>query len=136
MTTMLTRTLLVLALALTLLPVSVTAQHAPPELAAPRREQGVTVTLAGHLLPSPSGALAVPLPLLERLARERALLAVDTAPVEGRIVVQARFGFADVTAFQRWYTDPATVQLLASFRAITTGGSFETFVSYRPRPEP
>ncbi|HEU4885159.1 MAG TPA: hypothetical protein VFT45_23055 [Longimicrobium sp.] len=51
-------------------------------------------------------------------------------------MVQARFGFSDVAAFQRWYTDAATVQLLASFRAITTGGSFETFVSYRPRPEP
>jgi hypothetical protein len=95
-TTMLTRTLL--ALVLTLLPVPAAAQHAPPQLPAPHREQGVTVTIAGHLLPSPSGALAVPLPLLERLAEEGALLAVDTAPVEGRIVVQARFGFADVAA--------------------------------------
>jgi hypothetical protein len=132
MATMLTRTLL--ALALSLLPVSLAAQHAPPELAAPRREQGVTVTLAGHLLPSSSGALAVPFPLMERLGQERALLALDTAPADGRIVVQARFGFADVATFQRWYTDPVTVQLLASFRAITIGGSFETFVSYRPRP--
>lgn len=130
---MLTRTLL--AILLCVLPVSLPAQHTPPELGAPRLEPGVTVTVTGYLVPSPTGALAVPLPLLERLATERALLALDTAPVDGRIVVQARFGFPDVAAFQRWYTDPATVQLMSSFRAITAGNSFETFVSYRPRLE-
>lgn len=129
---MLTRTLLVLALSL--LPMHVAAQHAPPEISAPRREAGVTVTLAGHLLPSPTGSLAVPLPLLERLAHDHTLLALDTAPVDGRIVVQARFGFPDVAAFHRWYADEATTQLLASLRAITIGRSFETFVSYRPGP--
>lgn len=126
---MLKRTLLVLVLSL--LPLSAAAQHAPPELPAPH--QGVTVTLAGHLTPSSGGNPALPLPLLERLAEERSLVALDTAPADGRIVVQARFGFADVAAFRRWYTDQATVQLLASFRAITVGGSFETFISYRPR---
>jgi hypothetical protein len=74
----------------------------------------------------------VPLPLLQRLAAENALLAVDTAPVEGRVVVQVRFGFPDVAAFQRWYADERTTRLLDEVRAITMGGSFETFVSYRP----
>lgn len=108
------------------------AQHAAPRLEAPVRASGVTLTLAAYLLPSASGELMVPLALLERLAAEDGLLAVDTRPVEGRVVVQVRFGFPDVAAFQRWYADERTGRLLDQVRAITPRGSLETLVSYRP----
>jgi hypothetical protein len=127
---MLNRLLIVLALAA--VPAAGAAQHAPPGLAAPVREPGVTLTLAAYLVPSASGQLAVPLPLLERLAAEDALLALDTAPAEGRVVVQVRFGFPDMAAFQRWYTDERTVRLLRDVRSVVIGGSLETFISYRP----
>lgn len=128
--------LLLLIFALATLPATATGQNAPPELDRPRRETGVTLTTVGFLLPSASGALALPAPLLERLATEGALLSVDTAPVDGRIVVQVRFGFADVAGFRQWYADGRTVQLLAELKAATMGGSFETYVSYRPAAGP
>lgn len=131
---MLNRFLLILALAA--LPTTAVAQHAPPELEAPRRTTGVTVTVVGYLIPSASGALTLPAPLLQRLAGEGTLIAIDTAPVEGRIVVQVRFGFTDVAAFQRWYTDERTVRLLAEIKGATMGGSFETYLSVRPGPMP
>lgn len=125
-----------LALALAALPAAAAAQHAVAEIEAPRRVPGVTLTLTGHLLPSSGGALALPLSLLDRLAAESALLSVDTAPAEGRVVVQVRFGFAGVAEFRRWYADERTVQLLRQIRAATFSDSFETFVSYRPAAVP
>lgn len=74
---------LLIVLSLSAVPAAGAAQQAPPGLPAPVRETGVTLTVAGYLLPSTSGRLAVPLPLLEQLAGENALLAVDTAPVGG-----------------------------------------------------
>lgn len=131
---MLNRFLLILALAA--VPATAAAQNAPPELDAPRRATGVTLTTVGYLLPSASGALAFPAPLLERIAAEGALLSIDTAPVDGRIVVQVRFGFADVAAFRQWYTHERTVRLFAEIKAATTGGSFETYLSFRPGAVP
>lgn len=126
---MVRRILFILALCLT--PTVGAAQHAAPEIPAPRRETGVTLTLSGYLLPSPSGALAFPLPLLERLAEGGALLSVDTAPAAGRVVVQVRFGFSDMAGFQRWYRDERTARLLAEVKGVTISGTFETYVSYR-----
>ncbi|HYW12967.1 MAG TPA: hypothetical protein VE871_13495 [Longimicrobium sp.] len=94
------------------------------------------MTLSGYLLPSPSGTLAFPLPLLERLAEGGAPLSVDTAPAAGRVVVQVRFGFSDVAEFQRWYRDERTVRLLAEVKGVTIGGTFETYLSYRPGAVP
>lgn len=131
---MLNRFLLVLALAA--MPVTAAAQNAPPELEAPRRETGVTLTTVGYLLPSASGTLAFPASLLERLAAEGVLLSIDTAPVNGRIVVQVRFGFADAAEFRQWYADPRTLRLLADVKAATMGGSFETYLSFRPGAAP
>lgn len=121
-----------LALTLLALPTAGAAQHAAPELPAPIRQSGVTVTLSGYLAPSTGGVLAVPPALLQRLVAEGELLALDTAPRDGRVVVQVRLGFADMDAFQRWYADQRTVQLLRDLRAATMGGSFETYLSYRP----
>ena len=123
---------LLIALVLAAVPAGAAAQHAAPRLEAPARASGVTLTVAAYLLPSASGQLMLPLPLLQRLAAENALLAVDTAPVKGRLVVQVRFGFPDVAEFQRWYADERTVRLLDEVKAVTMRGSFETFVSYRP----
>jgi hypothetical protein len=127
---MLTRLLMVLVL--TGMPVAAAAQHAAPALNAPVRSRGVTLTVAGYLRPSPAGQLMMPLPLLQQVAGDDALLALDTAPADGRVVVQVRFGFPDLAAFQRWYTDERTVQLLRDIRAQTMGNSFETYVTYRP----
>lgn len=130
------RYLLLIILALAGAPVSGAAQSAAPALEAPIREAGVTLTLSAYLLPSPGGRLMLPLPLLERLADEAALLAVDTAPVEGRVVVQVRFGFPDMDSFQRWYADERTTRLLADVRDTTMRGSFETMLSFRRPPSP
>jgi hypothetical protein len=127
---------LLLVLALACLPVTGAAQHAAPELEASRRAPGVTLTLTGFVAPNTGGALTLPLPLLERLAADGALLSVDTAPASGRVVVQVRFGFATVSEFRQWYTDERTTSLLAQVQAVTLGGSFETFVSYRPATAP
>ncbi len=118
-------------LALCVFPAVGEAQHAAPEIPAPRRDTGVTLTLSGYLIPSPGGTLAFPLPLLERLAETGALLSVDTAPSAGRVVVQVRFGFADMAEFQRWYKDERTARLLGEVKGVTIGGTFETYVSYR-----
>lgn len=118
-------------LALCSVPTLGAAQHAAPEIPAPRRETGVPVTVSGYLLPSPSGRIAFPPSLLERLAEGGALLAVDTAPSAGRVVVQVRFGFADIASFQRWYTDERTVRLLAEVKGVTISGKYETYLSYR-----
>lgn len=125
------RYVLLIILALAGMPVTGAAQHAAPALPAPIRESGVTLTLSAYLLPSPAGQLMLPLPLLERLGDEAALLAVDTAPVEGRVVVQVRFGFPDMDSFQRWYTDGRTTQLLRDVRDTTMRGSFETMLTFR-----
>lgn len=125
------RKLLLIILTLTAWPALGAAQHAAPILDAPIRESGVTLTLSAYLLNSPAGQLMLPLPLLERLEHEAALLAIDTAPVEGRVVVQVRFGFADMAAFQRWYADERITQLLADVRATTMTGSFETMLTFR-----
>lgn len=123
---------LLMAVVLAAVPGGAAAQHAAPRLEAPARASGVTLTVAAYLLPSASGELMMPPALLERLAAEDALLAVDTEPVGGRVVVQVRFGFPDVAAFRRWYADERTARLLNEVRATTLRGSFETFVSYRP----
>lgn len=112
------------------------AQHAAPELDAPVRSRGVTLTLGGYLQPSPAGQLMLPLPLLDRLAGEEALLSVDTAPAEGQVVVQVRFGFADMDSFQRWYADERTVHLIRDLRSRVVGPSFETYIMYRPNDSP
>lgn len=125
---------LLLALVLAAHPAATAAQHAPAEVTPVRRDPGVTLTMAGHLLASPRGALMFPAPLLERLSADAALLSVDTAPVDGRIVVQVRFYFAELKEFQRWYADERTVRLMEELRGITMGGSFETFISYRRAP--
>jgi hypothetical protein len=125
---------LLLTLALAAYPAATAAQHAPADITPVRRDPGVTVTVAGHLLASPRGVLMFPVPLLERLSADGALLSVDTAPVDGRIVVQVRFEFAELEEFRRWYADERTVRLMEELRAITMGGSFETFISYRRAP--
>lgn len=111
---------------------ALSAQHAAPELEAPVRSRGVTLTLGGYLEPSPAGQLMLPLPLLERLGSEASLLSVDTAPMEGRVVVQVRFGFPDLATFLRWYADERTVHLIRDIRARVVGPSFETYLMYRP----
>jgi hypothetical protein len=90
--------------------------------------------VAGHLLASPRGVLMFPDPLLERLSADDALLSVDTAPVDGRIIVQVRFNFAELEEFRRWYAEERTIRLMDELRAVTMGGSFETYISYRRAP--
>lgn len=115
---------------------AVSAQHAAPELDAPVRSRGVTLTLGGYLQPSPAGQLMLPLPLLERLAGEAALLSIDTAPADGQVVMQVRFGFPDMASFQRWYAEEPTVHLIRDIRARVVGPSFETYIMYRPNEPP
>lgn len=121
-----------LAVALCAAAPAASAQHAAPELDAPVRSRGVTLTLGGYLEPSPTGQLMLPLPLLERLGSEAALLSLDTAPMDGRVVVQVRFGFPDLATFLRWYADQRTVQLIRDVRARAVGPTFETYIMYRP----
>lgn len=130
------RSLLLLLLVLAARPAVCAAQEAAPEIPAPARAPGVTVTLSGYLVPSARGELMFPLPLLDRVSADAALLSIDTAPVEGRVVLAVRFGFASVAEFQRWYTDPRTVQLIRDIRAVTLPISFETLLSYRPAMRP
>lgn len=126
------RYVLPIVLVLTGLPIAGMAQHAAPTLPAPIRVSGVTLTIGAYLENSPAGGrLMLPLSLLERLAADTALLAVDTAPVEGRVVVQVRFGFADMASFQRWYTDERTTRLLRDVRATTMQGSTEIMITFR-----
>lgn len=114
------------------LPSAGLAQHAAPSLPAPIRESGVTLTIGAYLESSPAGGrLMLPLPLLDRLAADTALLAVDTAPVDGRVVVQVRFGFSDMASFQHWYTDERTTRLLRDVRAATMQNSTEIMISFR-----
>ncbi len=127
---------LVLVISCTVLPAVASAQHAAPEIAAPRADAGVTLTVGSHLAPSARGELGIPLPLLERLAAEAALLSVDTAPVGGRVVMQVRFTFPDIAALQRWYSDERSARMIADLRAISIWGSFETYVSYRRAAHP
>lgn len=131
---MLARLLVVLALAGA--PAAGAAQHAAPLIPGPVVAANVTLTATAYLNPSAGGRMVVPVPLLERLAAEPALLTIDTAPVDGRVVVQVRFGFPDVAAFGRWYTDERTVRLLQDLRRVTMGESFETYLSYRPGVAP
>lgn len=129
-----TATLLLLAAAVIAPPLA--AQNAAPELTAPRAETGVTFTAAGYALPSVQGGNGIPAALLERLASEPALFALDTAPVNGRVILQVRFAFPDIAAFQRWQADPRVATLLADLRGIMMGGSYETFLSYRSPKSP
>jgi hypothetical protein len=115
---------------------AVSAQQAAPELDAPVRSPGVTLTLGGYLTPSPAGQMMLPPSLLERIAGEDALLSVDTAPVDARVVVQVRFGFPDMASFLRWYADERTVQLIRDIRARVVGPTFETYIMYRPTSNP
>lgn len=126
------RKLLLIVLALACHPAAAAAQQTAPQLEAPVRSRGVTLTLGAFLRPSAAGEMMLPPPLLQRLADEDALLAVDTAPVNGHAVVQIRFGFPDMASFQRWYADERTVQLIRDIRARTMSNSFETYVVYRP----
>lgn len=129
-----TATLLLLAAAVMAPPLG--AQGAAPELTAPLAETGVTFTAAGYAQPSIQGGAGIPAALLERLASEPALFALDTAPVDGRVVLQVRFAFPDLAAFQRWRADPRASRLMADLREIMLGGSYETFISYRSPPRP
>lgn len=130
------RSLLLIVLALAGMPVAGAAQHAAPPLDAPIRESGVTLTVSAYLRPSPTGQLMLPLALLDRLAEEATLLAIDSAPVQGQVVVQVRFGFPDMPSFRRWYTEERNGRLLEDIRATTMGGSFETTVTFRRPPAP
>jgi hypothetical protein len=130
------RNLLLILLALAAQPAVCAAQQAAPEIPAPIRQSGVTVTFSGYLVPSARGELTFPLPLLERVSADGALLSLDTTPVEGRVVLAVRFGFDSVAEFQRWYADARTVALIRDIRAATLPISFETLLSYRPAPRP
>lgn len=126
------RILFLILLVLAARPTLGVAQQAAPEIPALPRDPGVTVTLSGYLNTSARGELMFPPALLERVSGEPALRAVDTSPVEGRIVLAVRFAFASVGEFQRWYANPRTVQLIDDIRAVTVRVSFETLISYRP----
>lgn len=92
----------------------------------------MTLTLSGYLRPSAAGELVVPMPLLERFAAEPALIALDTAPVEGRVVIQVRFAFAGLSEFRRWSEEGSGAELLRALRAVTIGGSLESHLAMRP----
>jgi hypothetical protein len=127
---MLTRILILISLCA--FPSMAAGQHAAPLLDPPAAEDGVTLTVNAYLLPSTGGQLMVPMALLERLSADDALLGLDTAPVDGRVVVSVRFGFPNVAQLHDWYARQETVRLLQDLRSATMSGSFETFISYRP----
>jgi hypothetical protein len=71
--------------------------------------------------------------LLERIAREPSLAALETVPAAGgRTSIQIRFRFSDVAEFNRWFPDEQTTVLLRDVRGRTAGGSYESYVSYHP----
>ncbi|HEX6369528.1 MAG TPA: hypothetical protein VF006_11480 [Longimicrobium sp.] len=123
-----TRTFLLLVL---LFVSTVQAAAAQPDRVT-RDYPGVTFTLQGLLAPRAPGELSLPLPLLQRIAREGPLVSLETHPgAQGRPRFQARFVFADMEAFTEWYGRADTRSLISDVRAATTSDSLELLVSVR-----
>lgn len=113
------------------------AQHAVTTPLPDPPHPGVTFTVTGYVVPSPTGEPPLPMELLERLSTQSSLAALETGPTPaGRAMLQIRFVFADLDAFRRWYTDARTTTLLRDIRGRTAGNSFESYVSYFPRNPP
>lgn len=115
---------------------AISAQHSVVLTRAqgpPPTDPGVTLTVTGLIAPGAPGTLPLPAELMERISREEHLTALETLPSpEGRTVIQIRFRFPDIAAFNRWYGEERTVVLLRNVRERTSGGSYESYVSYHP----